>query len=107
MPQRPQQKRQTLCLMHCAREQNTAFPREGVEEVDEVDVFVFVRDEDVALLEVLDGLVGGAGDADADGVVQGGAGEVVEFGVHCGGEEHGVPLAGEDLEDFVENTGDR
>lgn len=78
-----------------------------MEEVDEVDVFVFVRDEDVALLEVLDGLVGGAGDADADGVVQGGAGEVVEFGVHCGGEEHGMPLAGEDLQDFVEDTGNR
>lgn len=74
-----------------------------VEEVDEVDVFEFVGDEDVALEEILDGLVGGIGDGDLHGGLEGGTCEVVEFGGHGGGEKHGAALAGQDLEDLVED----
>lgn len=50
-----------------------------VEEVDEVDVFVFVRDEKVTLEQGGDGLVFVAGDGDAERVGEGGALEGFDF----------------------------
>lgn len=74
---------------------------EFVDEVDEVGVFVLVRAEDVVLQEGLDGLVFG-GDAHAEGVGEGGALQLFDFGGHGGGEEVGVAFFWDDGEDFVD-----
>ncbi|KAJ4307616.1 hypothetical protein N0V94_009674 [Neodidymelliopsis sp. IMI 364377] len=67
-------------------------------------VLVLVGEEEVALQQSGDDLVAGAGDGDADGVLQGGTLEGFDLGGHGGGEEVGVAaVTGQDLEDLVED----
>ena len=67
---------------------------------------MFVRDEEVVLVEGGNGLVFVRGDGDTDGGGEGGALQGFDFGGHGGGEEIGVPAGGgvgKLFEDFVDD----
>lgn len=62
-------------LVHGAGEDDGGVAGEigGGEEVHEIEVFGFVREEEVVLEEGVDGLIFVGGDGDAEGVLEGGS----------------------------------
>ena len=98
------QDRESLRLVHGAGEYYGGLTGELGEQVYEVKVFIFIREEEVVLQQGVDGLVLVCGDTDADGVLEGGALQGFDFRGHCCAEEVGVAaFSGEDFEDFVED----
>ena len=81
---------EALGLVHGAAEDYGLGARVLVQEVDEVEIFVLLGEEEIVLEEGGDGLVLG-GDGDANGVSEGGALEGFDFGGHGCGEEVGAP----------------
>ena len=79
---------EALGFVHGAGEDDGRVAGEGVagEKVHEVEVFVFVREEEVVLQEGVYGLVFVRGDADAERVLQAGALQGFYFAGHGGGE---------------------
>ena len=75
------------------------------EEVNEVEIFAFVRAKEEVLDQGGDG-VEFFGDGDAVRVAEGGTLESFDFGGHRCGEEHCSSGLGEDFEDFGEYGGE-
>ena len=87
-----------------AGEDDGGLAGEFVEQVDEIEVLVLLREEHVRLEEGGDGLVFVRGDGDAEGVLERGALQGFDFGGHGRGEEVGVSiLVREHFEDLVED----
>lgn len=94
----------TLSFVDCAGEDDGWVADSIVKEMNQIEVFVLVRQEDVFLHQRRDDLVGTGGDADTDGIVQRGTLQVLYLGGHSGREEVGVAsLAREDLQDLVQD----
>ena len=90
----------SLTFVDGAGEDDHGFGGEFIDEPCNVYVFVSVRDEAEALQKGRNGLVFICADGDAERVGKGGSLEALDFGGHCGGEEIGAALSGEDFEDL-------
>ncbi len=84
VPESAKQYGYPLGFVDCAGEDDHGFGGEFVDEPCYVDIFVFVRDEAVALEEGGDGLVFVCADGDAKGVGEGRSLETLDFRGHCG-----------------------
>ena len=92
-----------MCFVYGAGKDDGRLAGELVEKIDEVEVLVFVGEEEIGLEEGGDCLVFVCRYGNAEGVGEGGALKGFHFGGHGCGEEVSASFFREDFEDFVED----